>query len=77
MRSLIFFALLALSIVLTNGAAVEDYNEGKKHGLWTPDESFFQQYPNFWANWAYQPNKFSGIWSILGQTISPYFGTVV
>ena len=30
MRSLIFFALLALSIVLTNGAAVEDYNEGKK-----------------------------------------------
>ena len=40
MRSLIFFALLALSIVLTNGAAVEDYNEGKKHGLWTPDEAF-------------------------------------
>ena len=43
MRSLIFFALLALSIVLTNSAAVEDYNEGKK------------------------PNKFWGIWSILGQ----------
>ena len=77
MRSLIFFALLALSIVLTNGAAVEDYNEGKKHGLWTPDEAFFQQYPNFWANWADQPNEFWGIWSILGQTISPYIDTAV
>ena len=40
MRSLIFFALLALSIVLTNSAAVEDYNEGKFHIFWEGHKIF-------------------------------------
>ena len=79
MRSLIFFALLALSIVLTNGAAVEDYNEGKKHGLWTPDEAFFHRNPKLLGLgrqighinlghlghlWYFRPNYLHPFWSM-------------
>ena len=38
-----------------------------------PMKPFFNDVPNFWANWADRPNKF---WGIFGQTISPHFGTV-
>ena len=43
-------------------------------GLRTPDEAFFNDISNFWADW---PNKFWDIRGILGRTtISPHFGTV-
>ena len=31
--------------------------------------------PNFWANWADQPNKFWYNWGIFGKTKSPHFST--
>ena len=40
---------------------------------WCPMMPFFNNIPNFWANWADRPNKF---WGIFSQTISPHFGTV-
>ena len=44
----------------------------KIDGLWSShttdygrqNKPFFNDIPNFWANWADRPNKFWGIWSI-------------
>ena len=37
-----------------------------------PKKPFFNNIPNFWANWTDRLNKFWGIWGIFGQTIGTH-----
>ena len=44
-----------------------------RHGLWTPNESFYSNIPNILAAWAGWPNKFRVFWVALSaQIVSLY-----